>query len=367
MRPTACVFAICTIALAAAAALAETPPAAPPPALAPSSLSPPPTPSSADAALEAISLDAAASARHYRVRNWIRQRVVSDCDLAKYCLQLDDDWQQAPADKPVAVLIHGFNSTPARNAGLLTPVRAARFPCATFAYPNDYTLPASAELLSKQLRDFARQHPDRRVALICHSTGGLVARACVEDPALDPGNVDRLIMIAPPTHGSQLARFACGSDVWEHWLSRKQGGPWARAHDSIVDGLGEAADELCPQSPFLAALNGRPRNPHVRYSILLGTQALVTDAELVWLRENVCQRLRNVPGVDNSAERLDALVADMDELVEGKGDGVVAVKRGRLEGVEDTLILPFGHLAVGRQPEDAELQALYQQVLSRLK
>jgi hypothetical protein len=40
------------------------------------------------------------------------------------------------------------------------------------------------------------------------------------------------------------------------------------------------------------------------------------------------------------------LLSDIDELVEGKGDGVVAVERGRLEGVADTLVLPFGHLSV---------------------
>ena len=62
--------------------------------------------------------------------------------------------------------------------------------------------------------------------LVCHSMGSLVARACIEDPLYDPGNVERLIMIAPPTHGSLIAHFAAGTDLWEHWLARKKGGPW---------------------------------------------------------------------------------------------------------------------------------------------
>ena len=355
----ACISAVALPALLTApAALAETPGVAEPAAV--------PRPS-ADAALETIALDATAAARSYRVRNWIRQRVVSERDLAKYCLQLDDDWQTAAVDKPITVLIHGFNSTPTRNAGLLIPVREAHFPCATFAYPNDYLLPAAAEQLSKQLRELAHDYPSRRVALVCHSTGGLVARACLENPALDPGNVDRLIMIAPPSHGSQLARIAVGTDLWEHWLSRTDGWPWTRVHDSIVDGLGEAADELCPDSEFLKQLNARPRNQRVHYTIFLGTKSLVSDAELAWIHENVCEKLKQMPGVDGQAERFEALLADIDELVDGRGDGVVAVKRGRLDGVEDTVVLPFSHMAVGGKSQDKDLDAMYEAVVARLQ
>jgi pimeloyl-ACP methyl ester carboxylesterase len=360
-----------TPASASLAPRAEVPAAV---ALAPADLSPPvvgppvvAASPSVDAAFESVSTDAAADKRPYRKRQWVRQTIVSERDLAKYRLDLDADFQKADAEKPTAILIHGFNSTPVRNAGLFESLRAAQFPCGTFAYPNDYTLPSSAELLSTQLHQFAAEHPQRKLALVCHSTGGLVARACVENPALDPGNVDRLIMIAPPNHGSQLARFACGTDVWEHWLSRKKGWPWTRVHDSIVDGLGEAADELRPDSEFLRELNARPRNPNVRYTILLGTRACATDAELAWVRENICERLMKVPGVDGKAERLDALLADIDEIVEGKGDGVVAVKRGRLAGVDDTVVLPFCHMTVGGEPGDRELAAVYQVVLSRLQ
>jgi pimeloyl-ACP methyl ester carboxylesterase len=365
-RHIACVFA--TVAFAfyfAPGSIADTPAT---PAAAPSSLSPPVVaPPSADAALHSLSTEPADTSRPFRKRQWIRSKVVSEKDLSKYCLALDDDWQQAAAEKHVAILIHGFNSTPAKNDGLIAPVRAAGFACGTFAYPNDYTLPAAAELLSQELQKFAAANPARRVALVCHSTGGLVARACVEDAALDPGNVERLIMIAPPTHGSQLARFACGTDLWEHWLTRKDGWPWTRFHDSIVDGLGEAADELCPDSQFLGELNARPRNPRVQYTILLGTRACATDAELAWVRENICERLMKVPGVDGKAQRLNALLADIDEIVEGKGDGVVAVKRGRLAGVDDTVVLPFCHMAVGRETDDPELASVYEAVLERLQ
>ncbi len=303
----------------------------------------------------------------YRFRGWLREKIVCEQDLSCYGLKMDEHWDLAPADKPVVILIHGFNSSPERNGALLVPIRDAGFPCGTFAYPNDHTILTSAQLLSNELRQFAQRYPERRVVLVCHSMGGMVARACVEDALYDPGNVDRLIMIAPPSHGSMIANFAVGSDLWEHWLSRKSGGPWTRCRDSIVDGLGEAADELCPDSDFLHELNARQRNPRVRYSILLGTGALLSDAEIDWIRQSVCKELAKVPGGEGSAERLQLILDDIDELVDGKGDGVVAVKRGRLEGVSDTVTMPFGHLAVTGEANDDVLRSVHAAVLQRIQ
>ena len=292
--------------------------------------------------------------------------MVREADLSSYRLLLADEWQAADANKPVVIVVHGYNSCPAKNQAMFNAVREAGYPCGTFAYPNDYTIAASAELLSSELRRFAREHPARRVVLVCHSMGGLVARACVEDALYDPGNVDRLIMIAPPNCGTAIAHFAMGTDLWEHWISRKEGGPWRRVRDSVVDGLGEAADELCPGSAFLDELNARPRNPRVQYSVILGTGARMTEAEMEWLRESVVRKLAKVPGAEGGAKRLDTLLRDLDELVEGKGDGVVAVARGRLEGVSDTVVLPFGHLSVTGEPATDVVRNVQAAVLERL-
>jgi pimeloyl-ACP methyl ester carboxylesterase len=313
---------------------------------------------------------AAASAAQERgksgVRAWLREKMVGESDLECYGLQLDDCWDGESGDDPTVILIHGFNSAPDRNTALLAPIHAAQIPCGSFSYPNDYEILSSAQLLSCELRRFAKRYPDCRVVLLCHSMGGLVARACVENPSLDPGNVDRLIMIAPPTHGTLVAHFAVGTDLWEHWLSRKSGGPWRRMRDSVIDGLGEAADELCPNSPFLNELNGRPRNPRVRYTIVLGTGALVNEAQLLWIRHSIRECLAKLPGTEANVERLDAILSDVDELVDGRGDGVVAVKRGRLQGVSDTLVMPFGHLAVAGEPSDEVLRNLHAEVLKRV-
>ncbi len=245
-------------------------------------------------------------------------------------------------------------------------IRTAGFPCGTFAYPNDYTIVTSAQLLSSELRRLRREHPERRVILVCHSMGGMVARACIEDSLYDPRNVDRVILIAPPTSGTAVAHFAIGTDLWEHWLNRREGGPWQRFRDSVVDGLGEAADELCPGSTFLTDLNALPRNRHVQYSVILGTGARMSEAEMAWIRESVLHKLTQVPGAKDGVERLEALLGDMDELVEGKGDGVVAVSRGRLDGVSDTLVMPFGHLSVTGEPATEVVREVQAAVIERL-
>jgi hypothetical protein len=43
------------------------------------------------------------------------------------------------------------------------------------------------------------------------------------------------------------------------------------------------------------------------------------------------------------------------------------VKRGRLEGVDDTLVLPFGHLAVTGEPNSAVVRDVQKAVLQRLQ
>lgn len=319
---------------------------------------------------ESLALQAAITAdpcEKYRTRSWLRQKLIRDCDLEKYGLRLDDDWQQAPAHRLVVVLVHGFNSGPEQNAPLMKPIHEQHFACGAFVYPNDHTITASARFMSEQLKDFAVRYPERRIALVCHSMGGMVARACLENLELDPGNVERLIMIAPPTHGTLVAHFAIGSDLYEHWIARSSGGPWRRIRDSIADGLGEAAHDLCPDSEFLADLNRRPRNPRVRYSLFLGTAGCVNDAQLLWIRESLCENLAKLPGAEGQAERLDRILADLDELVQGKGDGIVAVKRGRLAGVSDTVVMPFGHLAVTGEPTDDTIRTFQREIIARVR
>ena len=74
-----------------------------------------------------------------------------------------------------------------------------------------------------------------------------------------------------------------------------------------------------------------------------------------------------MPVIDGSAERLRQVLDDLDELVDGRGDGVVAIKRGRLTGVSDTRVMAFGHVAVTREPRDDVVREVHRAVLARLE
>jgi hypothetical protein len=124
---------------------------------------------------------------------------------------------------------------------------------------------------------------------------------------------------------------------------------------------------MVPGSPFLTELNARPRNPKGRYAIFLGTSAKVTDGEVKWMRTALQETGGRCPGFRDCTGRVESLLADMEELVEGKGDGVVALKRGRLDGVDDIVILPFGHLNCTGPIECDATRQVQQELIARLR
>jgi len=309
-------------------------------------------------------------ASNRRMKNIIREKLlkrISDEERDKnYGLKFDEAWQSQPKDKNLVMLIHGLNSHSSEPDPLLADARKANFPCARFDYPNDQSINKSARLLAEHLKELRKKHPDRKVSLLTHSMGGLVARAVIENPNLDPGNVNQLIMVAPPNQGSMLAHFAYGLDLWEYIRKPKRQDKARRFYATIEDGFAEATTDLRPNSLFLRRLNSRPRNANVSYSIILGTTAPLGEDELTAMRGKMKEFGDKSRWVRFFGGRLDPWLADMDEVVGTKGDGVVAVKRGRLDGVEDVVTIDFGHTDAFRKPNGAELNELHKAVFSRL-
>lgn len=257
----------------------------------------------------------------------------------------------------LVVFVHGLNSTPESVAALLKPAKDAGLACVGFAYPNDQPLDKSASLLAGELRKLSVRDNSQRVALVTHSMGGLIARRVIEDRRLDPGNVSALVMVSPPNHGSRLARFAAAGDLWEHGVARTSGWPWARVADATQDGWGEALQDLSPGSPFLTQLNQQTRNPDVCYTILLGDAGSVSPQRVETIAKGVRRSLETI-GAKRTGSRFSRFVKSFPEVVRGQGDGAVALERGRLSGVADTVVLPFGHLDVTAEtPSAAASQA----------
>lgn len=308
----------------------------------------------------------AVQASQRRAKRKLREMLLpDDYDGRRFGLTLIDPANDGEAQSQLVVFIHGLNSHPHTVRKLAAIAAEHGLATAEFNYPNDQSIEESGVLLSSELARWKREHPKQRVALVAHSMGGLVARVALEDPRLDPGNVDRLIMVATPNQGCALSQFAFGLDIWEYMDKGARDGK-SLFYSSIEDGLSEATVDLQPNSIFLTKLNRRSRNPGVKYSNFLGTGGPCSREELNNVRRQIHRAGRYSPIVKMLGSKLDRDIADLDEVVEGFGDGAVAVKRGRLAGVEDTHVMGFGHLNVLFDSEDAEVQRLYAEVLKRL-
>jgi len=249
--------------------------------------------------------------------------------------------------RPLVVLVHGVEGAAASMSDLRDFLAAAPqgHQVATFEYPNDEAIDVVAARFAAELRALGAQP----VAIVAHSMGGLVARAAIENPATDPGNVRTLVMLGTPNRGSDIASLRCAVDAGE--VVRDAAFSPARFTDAVVehwrDGLGEAGGDLLPGSVFLQQMAARPRNPNVQYRLVLGTKGLVEANELAKLRTNVQTRLAGDAVTRALRPRLDRWVADLDELVDGKGDGAVSVAAGQLDGV-DAVLVPLDHCGLVR-------------------
>lgn len=289
---------------------------------------------------------AALEQRSNQLTGLIRQsaaQVVGPGSLAsEYGLRWEVPVRAAPPDQPLVILLHGYNSGPGSCRPLADHLGHAGFVCGISSYPNDGPLRSAADCLAVELFALSEEFPDREVCLIAHSMGGVVARGALERDVA-PRNVTRLILVAPPNQGSPLARLPGGLDPWEHVWIRHVGRPRLLLADALGDGLNEARWDLRPNSPFLAELNSRPRNPDVEYSILLGSAGPQRQDELAL----VVRSWQDLAEVSRTAgfisPRMERFLTESRSLCAGSGDGVVSIEQGQLDGVGDIVVLPFSH------------------------
>ena len=285
----------------------------------------------------------------------------------RYGLFLDDDWQQRTSERPLVIIIHGYGSNAEEFDALRNRLRDTGLATGVFSYPNDARVALSGRELGSALHAFERRYPDRRLALIAHSMGGLLSRVAIEDPDTGTvGNIDQLIMVATPNQGSNLARVPVSLDIWQNWLDGEPDTVRTVFFESVLDGLNEARRDLQPDSPVLTRLNGLPRSPGVRYSLILGNRGPATREQIDELRRVIMDSQETNVALRALGPRLGPLLEDLDELVDGRGDGAVAVERGRLQDVDDTIVLDFYHGLITSNLADASGDTLVAEILARL-
>ena len=264
----------------------------------------------------------------------------------RYGFRPRESYRPGDPTRPTVCLIHGLNSTAGVFRHMFGPIEAAGYGVVTYDFPYNRDLDESSAAFARDWAEFRRKSGDSRPwSIVAHSMGSLLARAYVEGAAFE-GDVGSLILIAPPNHGSSLAK----AQTFLQLVQGVQALNGSRRVDPLAllgDGVGLAADDMIPRSAYLETLNSRKRRLGVHYHILAGDSGYL-NAEA---RRQVEARLGGkgllggigrmvVPGVSGS----------LDEITDGLGDGCVSVSSTRLDGVEDHRTLHANHLELIRAP-----------------
>ena len=272
-------------------------------------------------------------------------------------------------DKVPLVMVHGLISDPSdfhslHNALEADPAMRRRYQIWLFYYPTSLPVVYSAMLLREDLDQFIGQLDPRGVhpalhhaVLVGHSMGGLLCRLAISDGgdryyhhffrqpldelnltseqrALarrafyyrgDP-NVSRVVFIATPHRGSQLASNVLGRLA--RLLVRVPRAVRSRVYAIVSQNRRALAvgapirptsslDSLGPRDPLVAAINDVPMRPGVRLHSILG------------------DRGRRGP-------------------VERSSDGVVAYESAHLPQADSERVVPAGHTGTLKSPQTAD-------------
>jgi len=193
----------------------------------------------------------------------------------------------------VVVLVHGLARTPLSLLALAMSARARGYEVAHWHYRSTrVTIAEAAESFArKKLSRLARA---KRVHFLTHSLGGIVVRQLLSHHSL--ANLGRVVMLAPPNGGSEIADILQRCDV----LAR------------LVSPLRELGTNEASTPRALPAAN-------FDLGVIAGSRS-------------------HIPLFDRWMER-------------APNDGVVAVNRTRVEGMRDFLVLHRTHTTLPWSPD----------------
>lgn len=269
------------------------------------------------------------------------------------------------ADRTV-VIVHGFNSSPEPFGNVVELLQTTDSQIATFYYPSQLGVTSAAERLSNDLKSFSADNPEQSITILSHSMGGLCSRFVIESEEFDCTAVDRLIMVATPNHGTEIAQPGLTGEVFDGVFAQIDRPKIASTLKSIVTEINYGLKDLEPNSQLLRQLNALPRNPRVSYHILLGNKAPLTREQIATATKVVKRIKSNIPAANLAAQHMaDTLQQLSNEIAKPNGDGVVSVASGELPGVEDIEVLEFSHNDICAS-ESEGWEILKDEILERL-
>ena len=196
--------------------------------------------------------------------------------------------EEAPPPREVVVLLHGLGHSDLAMRPLAKRLEEAGYAVRSLRYestekPPDALVADLDAALARCCTDAPRLH------FVAHSLGGILLRA--ELAQRPPPQLGRVVMLAPPNHGSELA-------------------DWLRGSEMLRGVMGPTASELGTDGESLPN-----RLPAPAYEV----------------------------GVIAGSDSLNPLGS---RIIPGEDDGTVSVESTRLEGMSDFIVLPVSHTMI---------------------
>ena len=193
------------------------------------------------------------------------------------------------------IILHGISRSSRIMLRLEAALQNAGYTVRNIDYPSvTYSLATLAELVLQKIQtDIENGEP---LHFLGHSMGAILARLILRDHR--PENLGRVVMIAPPNHGSAVANFLQRFSFYKKWFG-PAGQQIGTNHNGIHHDL-PPADYEC--------------------GIIAGNRS--ADPWFSWL------------------------------LYRGReNDGKVSVENTKLEGMKDFVVVPVAHAALPNNPQ----------------
>ncbi|MCH8047119.1 MAG: hypothetical protein IID44_25735 [Planctomycetes bacterium] len=268
-------------------------------------------------------------------------------DAAKGALRKSPD-KSIGRGEHVVVFLHGMESA----AGVFLPLMQQlaknkgdrKLRILALSYPNDGSLARSGKFLS---REIDRVCPGaQRIDFVGHSAGGLVFRHYAE---IEAGRFSRAVFLGTPHAGSDLAKLRDLLEPKQFFGDLPLGYPQALER-TIVDGRGQMAFDLQPESLFLRHLNAagkvkRPDDYHIFRGRAISTgKVILLRSSLALVRRGLNKSLKKIEDKPQRHAAAKVLIERLRLPAEiTRGDLAVTLDSAALEGVKNVETHKLNH------------------------